>query len=73
MSKWMRQFHRWVSAVFMVSVVATTIAMSQSEPIVWISYVPLLPLFVLMITGTYMFVRPYLAKRRSGTTVSAAE
>jgi hypothetical protein len=65
MSSWIRQFHRWVSFIFMVAVVATTIALMQKEPIVWMSYVPLLPLFLLMISGAYMFVLPYATKWRS--------
>jgi hypothetical protein len=65
MSKFIRQFHRWVSAIFMVTVVITAIAMSQKEPIIWISYVPLAPLFLLMISGVYMFVLPYVTKRRA--------
>jgi len=67
-----RQFHRWVSAFFMVSVVVTFIALAQSEPVVWVSYVPLAPLFLLMLTGAYMFVQPYFAKRGKAGA-SAAE
>lgn len=63
-SKFIRQFHRWTSAVFVLSVIATTIALAQSEPIMWMSYVPLLPLALLAITGIYMFFLPYAAKRR---------
>ncbi len=65
MSKWVRQFHRWVSVVFVATVVITTIALAQKEPIVWVSYVPLLPLALLALTGLYLFVLPYLAKRRN--------
>jgi len=61
---WIRQFHRWVSVFFVASVIATTIAMSQKEPLVWVSYVPLLPLALLTFTGIYLFARPYFAKRR---------
>lgn len=64
MKGWVRQFHRWVSVFFVVSVIATTIAMSQKEPMVWVSYVPLLPLALLTFTGMFMFVRPYLPKQR---------
>lgn len=64
MSKGMRQFHRWVSVFFVLSVIATTIAMSQKEPIVWVSYVPLLPLALLAVTGIYLFVLPYTKRTR---------
>jgi hypothetical protein len=34
--------------------------------VVWVSYVPLLPLALLLFTGLYLFVLPYAAKWRSG-------
>jgi hypothetical protein len=64
MSKFVRQFHRWVSALFVVTVIATTIALAQKEPVMWMSYVPLLPLALLAITGIYLFALPYMTKRR---------
>ncbi len=62
---WVRHFHRWVSVAFVASVIATTIAMSQKEPLVWVAYVPLLPLALLTLTGIFLFARPYFAKRRT--------
>ncbi len=64
MSRFVRQFHRWVSALFVVTVIATTIALAQKEPVMWMSYVPLLPLALLAITGIYLFALPYMTKRR---------
>jgi len=64
MSRGMRQFHRWTSVAFVLSVIATTIAMSQPQPMIWVSYVPLLPLFLLFVTGSYLFALPYLARWR---------
>lgn len=64
MSKFIRQFHRWTSALFVLSVIATAIALAQPTPIVWMSYVPLLPLALLSLTGIYMFFLPYAAKWR---------
>lgn len=64
--KFIRQFHRWVSAFFALSVIATTIALAQAEPTMWMSYVPLLPLALLALSGIYLFVQPYLPKRRTG-------
>lgn len=60
MSKFIRQFHRWVSALFVLSVIATTIALAR-PPIMWMSYVPLAPLALLTLTGIYMFFLPYAA------------
>ena len=63
-SQWMRQFHRWISIAFTLSVIVTFIALALPEPIVWVSYIPLLPLFLLLATGLYLFALPYLAKWR---------
>ncbi len=63
---WIRQTHRWVSIAFTVAVIATFVALAQKEPVVWVSYVPLAPLALLLLTGLYLFVLPYLTKWRSG-------
>ncbi len=59
-----RQFHRFVSIVFTVAVIANFVAMSQGVPPAWVTYSPLLPLFLLLFTGLYLFVLPYAAKGR---------
>ena len=59
MNRSLRQIHRWTSIVFTVSIIVTIIALVQKEPIVWVSYVPLFPLAVLLLTGLYMFAFPY--------------
>jgi len=59
-----RQFHRWTSILFTLTVIANFVAMSQGTPPAWITYSPLLPLALLMLTGLYMFFRPYW--KRSG-------
>jgi hypothetical protein len=63
---WIRQTHRWLSIAFIVAVIVTFVALGQEEPVVWVSYVPLLPLALLLLTGLYLFVLPYAAKWRSG-------
>ena len=65
-NKWLRQIHRWLSIIFTVSVIVTFIALAQEKPVVWVSYVPLLPLALLLLTGLYLFVLPYATKWRSG-------
>ena len=65
---WIRQFHRWVSVVFVLTVLANFVAIAQAKggmPSSWITYSPLPPLFLLMFTGLYLFVLPYTAKWRS--------
>jgi len=66
-SKWIRQIHRWISTAFTVIVIANIVALSAGEgqPPDWITYSPLLPLALLLLSGLYLFVLPYLAKRRS--------
>jgi hypothetical protein len=65
-NKWVRQMHRWMSIAFTVSVIATFVALAQEKPVVWVSYVPLLPLALLLFSGLYLFVLPYATKWRSG-------
>ena len=59
-----RQTHRWMSIVFTLAVIVTMVAMSQEEPVMWVTYLPLAPLALLWITGMYLFVLPYVGKRR---------
>jgi hypothetical protein len=63
-SKWVRQIHRWLSIAFTLTVIANFIAMGLGRPPAWVVYSPLLPLFLLLFTGLYMFVLPYAAKWR---------
>jgi heme A synthase len=63
---WVRQIHRWLAIAFTVTVIATFVALAQEEPVVWVSYVPLLPLALLLFTGLYLFVLPYATRWRSG-------
>jgi cellulose synthase/poly-beta-1,6-N-acetylglucosamine synthase-like glycosyltransferase len=69
-SNWIRQVHRWLSVAFTVAVIVTFVALAQKEPVVWVSYVPLFPLGLLLITGLYLFVLPYAARWRSGRRTS---
>jgi hypothetical protein len=64
-SNWIRQIHCWLSIIFTLTVVANFVAMGLGKPPMWVVYSPLLPLFLLMFTGLYMFVLPYAAKARS--------
>jgi cellulose synthase/poly-beta-1,6-N-acetylglucosamine synthase-like glycosyltransferase len=61
---WIRQIHRWLSIAFTVTVIANFVAMALGEPPAWVVYSPLLPLFLLLFSGLYMFVLPYVAKPR---------
>jgi hypothetical protein len=63
-SKWIRQFHRWLSIAFTVTVVTIFALLGAGrQPAQWVYYVPLLPLALLMLTGLYMFALPYASRR----------
>ena len=64
MSNTIRQVHRWLSIIFTLTVVANFAAMALGEPPAWTVYSPLLPLFLLMFTGLYMFALPYVTGGR---------
>lgn len=66
-NKWIRQFHRWVAIAFTLTVVITFVALQQEKPVMWISYVPLFPLALLLLTGLYLFALPYLTKWRGAS------
>ena len=65
-SRSIRQLHRWLSVIFTATVIANFVAMGFGEPPPMIVYSPLLPLFLLLLTGLYMFVLPYAARWRNG-------
>jgi hypothetical protein len=60
-----RQTHRWLSILFTLTVIANFAAMALGKPPNWIVYSPLAPLFLLLFTGLYMFVLPYVVRRRA--------
>ena len=66
MSKILRQTHRWLSILFTLGVIGYMVVMSQGQPPAWVGLFALVPLILLLITGLYMFVSPYVAKARSG-------
>lgn len=70
---WIRQTHRWLSIVFTVTVIANFAVLGLRERPLWVVYAPLLPLFLLLFSGLYMFVLPYVAKPRSGRHAGAQE
>jgi hypothetical protein len=64
-SKRVRQTHRWLSIIFTAAVIANFVAMAYGGPPAWVVYSPLPPLFLMLVTGLYMFVLPYLPKRHA--------
>ena len=71
-NKWIRQFHRWISIAFTLTVIANFIALAQGGggmPPPWVTYSPLPPLFLLMFTGLYLFVLPYAVRWRGARRI----
>ena len=67
-SKWTRQTHRWLSIAFTLTVIANFIALGVGhgkQPPALITYSPLVPLFLLLFTGLYLFALPYINRRRA--------
>jgi hypothetical protein len=58
-----------LSIAFTLTVVANFVALAQGTgmPPPWVTYSPLLPLALLMLSGLYLFALPYTAKWRKRT------
>ncbi len=65
-SQWIRQAHRWIAIAFTLTVIANfvALAMVEGQPAPWVTYSPLLPLALLLFSGVYLFVLPYMGKWR---------
>ncbi len=61
-----RQFHRWASIAFTLGVIANLLAMTQKTYPQWVGLLALIPLILLLITGLYMFVLPYVVGAAKG-------
>ena len=72
---WVRQTHRSVSIAFTATVVLNIVVMSvrQGQPPAAVTYSPLPPLFLLLLTGLYLFVLPYATKRGRRRPAPAGE
>jgi hypothetical protein len=62
MSRLIRRTHRWLSIIFTFTVIANFVAMTAGKPPAWITYSPLPPLFLLLFSGLYLFVLPYMRR-----------
>lgn len=59
-----RQGHRWLSLTFTLIVAGIFVALAFGEPSQWVYYLPLPLLFLLMLTGLYLFALPHTGGRR---------
>jgi hypothetical protein len=68
LSRLIREFHRWVCIAFTLGVIANTIVIFMlgkgQQPPFWMYLFALIPLFLLLFSGLYMFVLPYVGRRR---------
>jgi heme A synthase len=63
---WIRQIHRWLSMAITVTVIIYFIAVARGTHADWLGFLALLPLFLLLFSGLYLFALPYATKWRSG-------
>jgi heme A synthase len=64
-NKWVRQIHRWLSIAFTVAVIVNIVAVVQGKYTSRVGLLAVFPLALLLLTGLYLFVLPYAAKRGS--------
>ena len=65
MNHWIRQTHRWTCIAFVAAVITYMTAMTKGQPPAWLGIFPAGTLILLLATGLYMFVLPYVAKGRT--------
>jgi hypothetical protein len=74
MSNLIRQVHRWVSICFAAGVVVNTIvifSLAGRQPPFWVYLLALVPLFLLLFSGLYLFALPYAVRWNSGRRAQA--
>ena len=65
-NKWIRQIHRWFSVAFTLAVIVNSVAVALKKYSNELGLMAVFPLAFLLLTGLYLFVLPYAAKRRDG-------
>ena len=67
LSSLIRQIHRWLSIVFTMGVITNLVVYSvrgkDHPPALWVNLLALIPVFLLLFSGLYLFVLPYVARR----------
>ena len=63
-SKWIRQTHRWLSIIFTLAVIINGITVVQGKYNNRLGLSAVAILAFLLFTGLYLFVLPYVYKRR---------
>jgi len=65
-NKWIRQIHRWMSIAITVGIIVNFVAVIEKKYNGWIGLLALVPLALLLITGLYLFMLPYVPRWRNG-------
>lgn len=63
MNAFIRSAHRWLSIVFMALVVANTVFLVLGHQSYVLGIVTLVPLFLMMVSGLWLFALPYIRRR----------
>ncbi len=67
-----RQIHRWTSIAFTLGFIINLIGLTLKPYPSWMGLLALVPLILLLITGLYMFVLPYVVGAAKGRRGRAA-
>jgi hypothetical protein len=62
-NRWVRQIHRWMSILFTLTVIANIVGLAVDRQSVWVGFAALVPLVLLLASGLYLFVLPYVTGR----------
>lgn len=57
--------HRWLSVVFTLAVIANIVVAMGDDPPEWVAFAAIPPLMLLLFTGLYLFVLPYVGKNKN--------
>jgi hypothetical protein len=66
LNKWVRQFHRWFAYPFIILIILL-LAMRQTSAGEILLRIQQVMVFIMALTGCYLLLLPYLAKRRRST------
>jgi hypothetical protein len=69
LSSIVRRTHRWLSIAFTAGVIINLIVYSivgkDHPPAFWVNLLALIPVFLLLLSGLYLFALPYVVNRRA--------
>ncbi|HEY3948265.1 hypothetical protein [Phenylobacterium sp.] len=76
MSTLIRKTHRWLSLLFTAGVVINLVTYSivgkDHPPPFWVNLLALVPVFLLLLSGLYLFFLPYVLRRPKAVSRAAA-